>query len=249
MKKISITILLVMFYSLLSAQDSYYPDRPGYSYFTHLVGLHQMDVEMGYGYNYTNYGEKSNLFYNTNVIRYGAFKFLEFRYQIDFGGVSTPSISQSGVKGVLVGAKVPIYTNDSIISIGIIGNCYLPNLGKPYFAIPNYSPSVILALQKSIGKFILVGNSGVLWDGINPYSQGTASFAIWYIPSKFGCFAETMCLYSNKNSPMNCGDVGVVYYLTDNIVADFSCGLNYVSGLNNFFVNSGISWRIPNKHK
>lgn len=240
---------------MIFSQDIYIPDRPGYTYNSHLIGLHQIDVELGFGYNYMNFGEKTNVFYNTTAIRYGAFKHLEFRYEIDFGSIYTPSFNQSGVKGVTVGFKTPIYTNDSIISVAIIGGCYLPNIGVPYFTIPDYSPSLTLALQKSIGKFVILGNTGVVWNGFGPdgipvnYGQGYSSLAIYYFPSRFGCFVETYCMYSTKTNPMNCGDAGILYCITDDIIWDFSFGLNYVSGLNNSFVNSGISWRIPNKHK
>ena len=249
MKKIVITLTLVLFSTFLFSQDEIYiPDRPGYTYNSHLVGEHQMDLEMGFGYTNNFYGVKSDIFYQTTAIRYGAFKFLEFRYQMDFGSINSDP-TQSGVKGASIGAKVPIYVNDSIISIAIVGTCYLPNLGKPIFQTPEYSPSVILALQKSFGKFSLLGNSGILWDGVNPYAQGTASLALYYFPSKFGFFVETFCLYSDKNSSQNCGDLGVLFCLTDNLIWDLSGGLNYVGGFDNFFINSGISWRIPNKHK
>lgn len=241
--------MVVMFGTLLFSQDIYYPDRPGFTYNSHLVGLHQMDLEMGFGYQYMNFGDKTNIFYNTTAIRYGAFKWLEFRYEIDFGNVSTPTMNESGVKGASIGMKFPIYTNDSIISVALVTACYLPNIGKPFFVLPNYSPSITLALQKSIGKFTLLGNSGVVWDGINPYAQGVASVALYYFPSRFGCFVETFCLYSDRNSPLNIADFGFLYCVTDDLIVDLSAGANYVSGLDDCFINAGIAWRIPNKHK
>ena len=249
MKKICLTFMVILFSILSFSQDIYIPDRPGYTYNAKLVGLHQMDLEMGFGYNYTKYDDvKSNLFYNTTAIRYGAFKHLEFRYQMDFGSINS-DVNDAGLKGISVGVKVPIFTNDSIINVAIVGNCYLPNIGRPVFQIPEYSPSVTLAIQKSLGKFILFGNSGIFWDGFNPYAQGTASFAIYYFPTKVGFFVETFCMYSDRNGPMNCGDFGLVWNITDDFIFDFSCGLNYVKGIDNSFVNSGLSWRIPNKHK
>lgn len=93
------------------------------------------------------------------------------------------------------------------------------------------------------------GNSGVMWDGVNPYPKGTASFAVYYFPSKFGMFVETYCIYSGKSSPINGGDLGFLYCVTDDLVVDISGGIDYTVGFDNSFVNCGISWRIPNKHK
>jgi len=245
-----ITILLVLFSTAIFAQsDIYMPDRPGFTYNTHLVGLHQMDLEFGFGYQYMNFGDKTNIFYNTTAIRYGAFKWLEFRYQMDFGNVSSPTINEAGVRGASIGMKFPIYTNDSILSIALVTACYLPNIGKPYFAVPNYAPSVTLALQKSFGNFLLLGNSGVMWNGIDPFAYGTASVALYYFPTKFGYFIETFCMYSDRTEPLNIADFGFVYSITDNIIMDFSVGLNYVTGFDDCFINAGLAWRIPNKNK
>lgn len=264
MKKFFTLIILMCFTSTVFSQDIYIPDRPGFTYNARLVGFHQMDLEMGFGYNYMKGNfiggpdEKTNIFYNTTAIRYGAFKHLEFRYEIDFGSVTTPTWNQSGIKGMTFGFKTPIYSVDSIINVAIVGGCYLPNIDVSvknprdtvsFFPIPNYSPSLTLAVQKFIGKVILFGNSGVMWDGVNPYPKGTASFALYYFPSKFGMFVETYCIYSGKSSPVNGGDLGFLYCVTDDLVVDISGGIDYTLGFDNSFINCGISWRIPNKHK
>jgi len=247
MKKIFITLVVVMISTLLLAQsDVYFPDRPGYTYNAKLVGLHRADVEVGFGYNFTNYGEKSNLFYNTTAVRFGMFKHLELRYEIDFGDLSTPSVNSSGVKGMIIGVKAPIIDDLKYFpDVAIIGTVALPNLGKPEFLIPNYAPSFTLVLQKIIGKFALFGNSSVFWDGINLYAKGSASFALYYIPGKFGMFAETYCIYSDRTYPVNVGDCGVIYCITNDLIVDLSGGIDYNVGFDNFFVNCGIGWRLP----
>lgn len=247
MRKIFITIVAVLFSTLLFSQsDIYIPDRPGYTYNARLVGLHRADVEVGFGYNYTNYGERSNLFYNTTAVRFGMFKHLELRYEIDFGDLSTPTVNSSGVKGMIIGAKAPIINNSKYFpDIAVIGTVALPDLGKPEFSIPDYAPSATLALQKSIGKWSLFGNGGIFWDGINPYAKGSASFALYFFPGKFGMFAETYCIYSDRTNPVNAGDCGILYCITDDLIIDLSGGIDYVEGFDNFFVNCGVGWRLP----
>jgi len=241
-----ITILLVLFSTVIFAQDDIYiPDRPGFTYNTHLVGLHQMDVEFGFGYSYL-LGDRR--FYNTTAIRYGAFKFLEFRYQMDFGNVTNDSnLNLSGIERATIGVKLPIYTNDKILSVAIVGSTYLPTLG--YWATTEFAPSLTLALQKSFGKCLLLGNSGIMWDGIDPRGKGTASLALYYFPTKFGFFIETFCMYSNYSTSLNLFDFGMVYCVTDDLMLDLSAGMNYVDTWDDAFINCGLAWRIPNKNK
>lgn len=94
MKKLLIFLFALIFSASIFAQDTikesiYIPDRPGYTANANLIGLHQMDIEMGFGYNYVNCGDVNNIFYNTTYFRYGIFKHLEIRAGIDFGEIST----------------------------------------------------------------------------------------------------------------------------------------------------------------
>lgn len=269
MKKLLVLLIALFISAPLFAQTDttetiYIPDRPGYTYNAHLVGLHQMDIEMGFGYNYMNNvsyinnGAKTNIFYNTNYIRYGAFKWLEFRYGVEFGSMTPDSIggysTTSGVRGVNVGFKIPILVDKKWApDIAIVATTYLPNLGKPCFAYTNYAPSVNLALQKCFfDRLVLFGNAGFWYDGFSQINTNTINYnaslaAYFFITQKFAIFAETMVMYNDRTSPNNMFDGGCVYYITDNIQWDLSFGANYVSGLDNSFINSGISWRIP-KH-
>lgn len=269
MKKVILTIILVIIGVVAFAQTDttetiYIPDRPGYTYNAHLVGLHQMDIEMGFGYNYMknvgymNNGAKTNIFYNTDYIRYGAFKWLEFRYGVEFGSMSPDSIggysTTNGVRGINVGFKIPILCDVKYApDIAIVATTYLPNIGKPCFAYTNYAPSLNLALQKCFfDRLVLFGNAGLYFDGFSQINTTTINYnaslaAYFFITQKFAIFAETMVMYNPRTAPNNMFDGGCVYYITDNIQWDLSFGANYVSGLDNSFINSGISWRIP-KH-
>ncbi len=265
MRKLFLAILTVLFSTVLFGQSDtcetiYIPDRPGYTYNAKLVGLHQMDIEMGFGFNYfnnvsyINNGAKTNVFYNTNYIRYGAFKWLEFRYGVEFGNMnwsdSTGTFTNTGVRGVNVGFKIPLLADKKYApDIAIVATTYLPVVGIPEFRYPDFAPSVNLAVQKCFfDKLVLFGNAGFFYNGFDPRMQYNASLAAYFfITPKFAIFAETMVMYADWTAPSNMGDAGCVFYITDNIQWDLSFGVNYVSGLDNSFVNSGISWRVP-KH-
>ena len=273
MKKIVITFMLVLFSTFLFSQNDtiskdtinkypYFPDRPGFSTNARLVGLHQTDYEVSFGYN-TNYGPNTNMFYNTNLVRFGMYEHLEFRFGLDFGSLSyLDSLGKpaqiNGVKGVSFGVKIPIVKDLKYFpDVAILGQIYFAGLGKPEFISPDHSPQVLLLLQKGIGNFTLLGNVGMFYDGYTPYANGVYSICVCYnITPKLGTFIESYSFFSGRTSPLYFGDLGFNYFITDNLEMDISCGnkyfVNFTGGnivevVNPFFINCGFAWRIPHK--
>jgi hypothetical protein len=242
MKIFSFLIIILLFPILLFSQ-SFSPDRPGFSNGAYSVGLHRTDYESGWGYN--GFGcYPINQLCNTNLFRFGMYKHLEFRFGTDFGDLLTNS-QIAGIKALYFGVKIPIIQDIKYLpDIAILGMLNLPNIGKPEFSIPDHSPQGSLILQKGFGKFTVLGNVGILYDGINPYSQGFYCINLGYsITSKFGSFIESYSFFSSKTSPFIYGDLGFNYFITD----DFQFDLSYGSGMSTVFINCGFSWRIPHK--
>jgi len=256
MKKI---LILLLISTNLYSQD-YVPDRPGICNSPYLVGLHQIDFESGIGYNYY---APDNVFYNTYLFRYGMFKHLEIRGDIDFGFThSINNTNYSGVKAITLGVKIPIINNIKYLpDVGLMGGIMLPNINKAYTPI-DYLPAITLLLSKNIKNITIASNVGIFWDGhdnsedffiINPYSidnsaQFSYSIMIGYSIKKLQFFVETYGFMSNSKPYSGC-DGGISYFLTPELQMDFSIGLNYIIGLNNSFIGAGIAWRIPNKNK
>ena len=272
MKKYLLSLLFVglaLFgYSQTSTptEESYFPDRPGFSCNPYSVGLHRTDYETSVGYN-TNYGAGSRMFYQTNLFRFGMYKHLEFRLGLEFGSLSSldsvgnPNPEITGIRAVYIGAKIPIISNIKYLpDVAILTQVNFLKLGKPefYLSVPqnDYSPQAVLLLSKGFGKFMVMGNVGIWYDGYNPYAQGLYSVCVCYsITPKFGTFIESYSFFNSRNAPLNFGDLGFNYYITDNLMVDISCGNQYfldtksLQVTNPFFLNCGISWRIPNKHQ
>lgn len=268
MKKILAVILFVLFSIPTFAQcdtdstESFYiPDHPGYTYNAHLVGNQRMDVEVGIGYgnpyNLDRFNKKTGMIYNTTYFRYGAFKHLELRFGFEFGDI--PSSNTKGFSAFNVGIKVPIITDvKNVPDIAIVATTYVPSTGKDEVGgnFTYYAPNVTLVLQKGFfDKLFILGNGGVYWDGFDTRIKYNASIAAYfYVLPKWGLFAETAVKCSTYGSPTNLWDFptnlwdfGTTVYITDNLEWDLSAGTNYVTGLDNAFINTGICWRLPNK--
>ena len=154
MKKIFLSLMLVMFSTLLFSQDTlypYFPDRPGFSNNPRLVGLHRTDFETSFGYNsqyFTPLGDVQPMFYNTNLFRFGMYKHLEFRFGMDMGYLSKVTPQVFGVKALSVGMKIPIVKDLKYFpDVAILGQINFPTIGKPEFAIPLYSPQGVLVFS------------------------------------------------------------------------------------------------------
>lgn len=266
MKKI-ITLLMMLFITTLlfsqndttciqiQKQEPYFPDRPGMSANARLVGLHSTDYETSFGYT-TNYN--LNTFYNTNLIRFGLYKFLELRIGMDFGYLPKEDPEIIGLKALSFGVKIPIVKDLKWLpDIAILGQVYLPDIGKPVFATPLYAPQATLLLQKGWGNYLLIGNVGFFYDGYNPYAQGMYSLAFLYSFSpKLGVFIESYTFFSGKTEPVYFGDMGLSYFLNKNLEIDMSFGNKYVLDFkdpqllfvyNPFYINCGLAWKIPHK--
>jgi len=238
----------------------YTADRPGYSNSPYLVGLHQLAIESGFGCNLTE-TPTSKTFYNQNLFRYGMFKHLEFRAQIDFGATSSDT-SFYGVKTINLGFKIPIIRGYKYLpDIGILGTVALPKVGNLLYSSSDYTPALTLLLQKNFSNFSLGCNAGVFWDShtiyedspfINPYStghyiQGSFSLIASYAIQNVSIFAESYEFYSVKTNPYIAFDMGFAYSILPKLQFDISVGSNLK--LDNSFVAIGIAWRIPNKYR
>jgi hypothetical protein len=269
MRKFIFTMMLMFSVTLMFSQTDttqneypFFPDRPGFSCNARLVGLHRLDYETSFGYS-LNFGDVDgtdgindghNLLYNTNLVRFGVAKHLEVRFGMDFGHLSIENESVvQGIKGMSFGVKILIVKDLKYLpDVGILGQINLPKVGnEDYFATPEYSPQLVLLLQKGFGNFLLLGNVGMFYDGFdNSKVQGLYSLDICYnILPTFGTFVEMYRLGSYGNY----GDFGFNYFITDNLQVDISCGNKIEEFQNNiifpksFYANGGLAWRFPKK--
>jgi hypothetical protein len=264
MKKYLLSFLLIglTLFGYSQTETIYFPDRPGFSCNPYSVGKHRTDYETSIGCN-SNYGAGTHQFYQTNLMRFSMYEHLEFRFGLEFGNLIQPELPDVyGVRSVSFGVKIPIIKDIKYLpDIGILGQINFLGLGNPdfYLSVPqNYqAPQAVLLLSKGFGKFFILGNVGVWYDGYNPYANGLYSLCVCYsITPKFGTLIESYSFFNSKTSPLYFGDLGFNYYVTDNLMVDISCGNQYTFSLcsaelnvtNPFFVNCGISWRIPNKN-
>lgn len=251
---IILTVLTLGVFSQDTTQSLYIPDHPGYAYNARLVGLHMADVEfaMGYGnpFNLPNLDRNKGMVYNTTYFRYGAFKHLEFRAGFESGWI--PKDNVYGFSGFNFGVKIPIITDvKNAPDIAIVATTYVPQTGVDSVGgqFPHYAPNATLVLQYCFfDRLVLFGNGGIFYDGFDTRMQYSAAFAAYYFfKPNWAFFGETYCRFNTWGNPTNLWDSGILCYINDNLQWDLSFGTNYVTGLDNAFVNSGISWRITGK--
>jgi hypothetical protein len=265
---IKVIVALVAFFALITAlaycnqakaqeQEQlpmYVPDRPGIGYNAYSIGIGHFAYE-------ASFGMIPDYIYMTNTVRYQAVKHLELRFGMDLIGSDRNIGEPKAIRGCNIGIKMPLWEGVKWLpDAAVIATVVLPNTGDPNYAPTHYVPVFTVALQKSVGNFIFIGNAGMFSDAftkignysyLNPYSinekiQGSYSFAVNYIIGNTGIFCETYGFYGNDIKPYAAIDFGGNYVINPNFIVDASMSLNYVTGLKSSFINFGFGWRIHN---
>jgi hypothetical protein len=155
--------------------------------------------------------------------------------------------NSSGFNNLLVGAKYQFMKEElNGQDLGIIMQFFLP-LGNENFGFPNIEPEILIAAGKSLTEVISVSiNIGSHWDSRNdqPVYLYSSSFG-YSINDSWDSFVEFYGETTKGNQPKLNLDFGFAYRPINNFQIDISAGNESFSDFNNWFLGTGISFRIP----
>ena len=105
---------------------------------------------------------------------------------------------------------------------------------------------ILLLFQNDISpKTAINYNVGLIWDGFSDESLFTASICFNYLPTdKVGLFIEYFDFLRTKGAKEHGIDGGFTFLLWPMVQVDFSSGFSMVDQKLNYFISSGISFRI-----
>lgn len=261
MKKLIFTLIIftISLLPLLAQHDSIpgmVTDRPTASISPNLVGKGFFQIETGVIYlnRKDNSSTLKNLSLATTLLRYGILPNLELRLEssyestkIHYNEINSDS-SYSGMGPLAASFKVFVCEEKGIRpQLAIIGAVVLRHLGhdsyKPTFSYPigKLAASHTLSKRWSLGYNIGFAYDGETADGFFVYSLFTG----YAITSKLWTFVELYGNFDNGNFPNHKLDGGFTYLLRNNLQIDLTGGYGLDTDVNRFFINGGISWRIP----
>lgn len=257
-KNILIAFILSI-HSIFAQNDSlpdFSSDRPTQTISPFLVGKGFFQIETGAIYNKRNDAstESKELGLASTLLRYGILQNLELRLESGFKSTRFDSVNVdydsafSGLGAVTAGFKVFICNEKGIRpALAIVGSITLRHLGNESYA-PTYSfPVGNLAASHTLTKRLsLAYNIGFAYNGSNADGYFIYSvFTGYKISKKWWSFVELYGNFDHGDFPNHKLDGGFTYLVGRNLQIDFTGGYGLDTDVNRFFINGGISWRIP----
>ncbi len=192
------------------------------------------------------------------LARYGLSNSVELRLgaQLTFnrsgsGDQLYESSFQTDIDGIEIAVKFKLSEQEKYIpSIAVIAGSALPPVSTNFFSDFKLQPALIFCFDNEITEDFGAGyNLGVNFsDWLNTYSSsGIYSLSLDYsVNNVIGMFCEFYgeVPFSN-NMAMNYADAGITFLIKKNLQLDFSVGYGLNSGITEYFLNSGISIRLP----
>jgi len=259
MKSILPIILFLIFTPLfLTAQEDEWPelitDRPDLTESAAIVPRKTLQIETGFVFEGDKAGNTSenNFSLFTTLLRYGVNENFELRLgtslnlnTVETGGEST---SIFGISALDVGMKLKMADGDGLKpQVAFLANLIIPQSGTEEYSPEYLSPSMSLALAQDLSdRFSLGYNVGAVWNGLTakPAAKYSVALAIGLL-EKLGSFVEIYGYFPQDEQGINIFDFGFTYLIRHNLQVDASAGFGLSEVSPDYFVNAGISWRIP----
>ena len=241
--------------SLFSQVGDISTDRPDQSESPYLMDKGYFQMEAGI----TSENDEPVKDYKINtlsapsvLLRYGIAKNVELRGGIEvlnskytFSGGST---SQSGMSPIMVGTKIKLFTEKgSAPETSLLLSISLPFKDNSAFQSDYIGTEFRFAMTNNLTKrFSLSYNIGGEFGAGAPGATGIYTIALGAsLVNKLSGFIELSGFMPQKFSPDHRFDAGLTYLILKNVQIDASFGFGISERSPDFFVDGGVSVRLP----
>jgi hypothetical protein len=232
-------------------------DRPTQAVSPYTMPRGKLQIETGVIY--TNRNDQTDLIeqwsYATTLLRYGIYDHFEIRLNSSYETTAVhvketkEDSTISGMGPLTAGLKIRVIEEKGIRpEIAIVASITFRHLGDENYR-PTYSyPVGLLSASHTLSeRFSLGYNLGFAYDGedADGFFLYTAYLG-FYITKRLWVFAEVFGNFDSGNFPNHKIDGGLTYLIRHNLQIDVSAGNGFAEDVDKYFVNGGMSWRIPN---
>jgi len=259
MERIYYSIILFFLSCSALAQPAAIPalvtDRPDQTESASLVPKGYFQVETGFvleGDKIENFHEQ-NLGMFTTLLRYGINQNFELRLgsaylQTTQKTDGTKTCEASGLAPLFLGMKFKMFAENGVVpKMAFLITTEFPNTGAKEFSPGYLSTDVRFNAEYSLTERLGVGaNFGVKWDGEQAKPEGLYSLVFGLgVSDKLSVFIESYGFLPQDEIPDHRMDAGFTFLLGDNLQLDASGGFGLSDVSPDYFINAGLSWRIP----
>lgn len=189
------------------------------------------------------------LFHPTTILRWALSSRLELRSEITAETLKNKGMGKEeyGLMPVELGFKAKLLEEKGALP----QTTFLAQVGVPAWAskdhrVPHVYPRLRLLFQNSLTDHIKLGyNLGAEWSGDETAPQWIYTFSPQFdVGDKWLVFIESYGNLQKGQAPQHVLDGGVAYYISNNVMLDVfgGAGLNHAAP--DYFIASGISFRI-----
>jgi len=185
------------------------------------------------------------------LLRLGVLPALELRLQGELRHVrmegSGGETTERGIAGVALGTKIGITPERGAIPEMALGVTLGLPVGEDAFRAAAIAPAFYLATRSGLGTTLnLYTNIGGAWDGTSGAGSGFYTAALWNAFSeKVSGFVEIYGALASGAAPSHAADAGLSYIVHPAIQLDLSGGTGITGSATDYFINGGISLRLP----
>jgi len=258
-KKYSTLFIGLMLMSfVINAQEVERPalvtDRPDLTESAAIVPKGALQIETGFAFEGDKSGDtrQDNFSMFSTLLRYGVNQNFELRLATSLNMNNTETNGEStsliGVSNIDVGMKLKMTDGDGLKpQIAFLTSVIIPKSGSEDYSAEYLTPSMALAFAHELSKTFSLGyNIGAVWNGLNAKPAAKYSIALAVALAKnFGGYIETYGYFPQDEQGVNILDFGLTYLIRHNLQVDASAGFGLSEVSPDYFVSTGISWRIP----
>jgi len=250
-----IAILLVATFaaSAQTEKPEIVTDRPDQTEAPSLVPVGGLQVETGFIYEKDRSGDVTtkNFTYNTTLVKYGINEFIELRLIQEYLGenvkVSEGQYAKvNGLSPLALGVKIKLAEEKGVIpQAAFIGHINLKT-GAEAFAPTYTAVDFRFTFAHTLSdKFALSYNLGAEWDGETPDATFLYTLSLGYLlTDKAGIFVEGYSFFPENSKADNRVDAGFTYKFSPVVQWDISGGIGVSENAPDYFLSTGISFRL-----
>ncbi|MDB5036262.1 MAG: hypothetical protein JWQ98_3503 [Chlorobi bacterium] len=241
-----------------TAQETEIPsistDRPGQTTPPTIAspGSVQVEVGMQFAHDQSDGVEMTTMSIPQALVRIGLLPAMELRVQGEARSIRTslppaPATSHSGLAGLAIGTKIGVTGESKLIPETSFGMTLAMPAGDEAYRPASVAPTLFFAMRNGLSSTLnLYYNLGESWDGTNGAGTGFYDAALWNsFTTRFSGFIEIYGSFSSAVSATHAADIGAAFLVTPNIQLDIFGGAGITDNAPDYFVNGGVSFRLP----
>jgi hypothetical protein len=251
-KLILVAALWLCFVTTAFSQESeIVTDRPDQSNTPLLVPKGALQIETGFIVEKQNSTivDQTNYTYNNSLLKFGINEHFELRFNVGYIGtrkiIDDIRLNQ-GLAPISLGVKIKLAdAKGGWPQAALISNISLKSRAKEFTPAYTANDITISCAHELTRHLTVTYNTGIKWNGNSPEATFFYTLTLGYtITNKLGAFTEAYSFFPERHKNDHCVDGGFTYKFSPKFQYDISGGLQLECNSPDFFVSTGLSFRL-----